>query len=117
MGDFFFVFKTLIATVVLVFFMQIRIGPTTIENHTHAWLQNSFLVGNLRYVAGGAIKAVTEGYQFVSSTVDKNVGAPSTESEVKPAPRENRAQRLRLHRSESYHRDQEREGPTGEEID
>lgn len=118
MSDFLFVLKALVATVVLVFFMQIRIGPSTIEHHTLAWLQNSFLVDNLRFVANGAVKVVSQGYEYVSSFVNKNVGAPSEQAEG----HESRVERLRPRRSEAYYREQERkkleqEGPTGDEID
>lgn len=106
MSDVFFVLKSLVVTVVLVFLMQIRIGPATIEQHSLAWLQNSVFVDNLRNVAAGAIKAATNGYQSLTGGAHEEP-VVSNDAAAKPAPG-SRLERFRLKRSDAYYREQER---------
>jgi hypothetical protein len=69
MGDFFFVVKCLIATLVLLVFMQIRVGYRTIEQHSVRWIQQSSAVEELRLVAEGAVRAAHVGYEKASAYI------------------------------------------------
>ena len=55
MSDFFFVVKCALATLVILVFMQMRIGNRTIEQHSLNWIQTSSAVEELRGVAEGAV--------------------------------------------------------------
>lgn len=103
MGDFLFVLKTLVITIVLVLLMQIKIGTATIEQHSLAWIQNSAITDTLRSVAQGAVKATVQGYRWMSSAFDTNVGKRFSK-ENEPGSRLS----IKLHRSEAYEREQDK---------
>lgn len=115
MGDVFFVLRALLITVVLVFFMQIRIGSSTIEQHSVAWLQNSILVDNLRAVANGTIKVVGEGYRYLGTAFSKDKGEAKDGESKHHADKEKEREGdttilgMKIRRSEAYHRQKERE--------
>lgn len=69
MGDFFFVIKTLLLTIVIVMLLQIKIGPTTLEQKSLNWMRESNAVHALRGVAEGATVAIDEGVAWVSKLV------------------------------------------------
>lgn len=58
MGEFFFVVKSLLATIVILFIMQIRIGGVTLETSAHNWIQTSPIAKQLEKVAAGGVLAV-----------------------------------------------------------
>ena len=110
MGDFFFIVKSLIITFVVVLLMQIKIGSKTVEHHSLAWMHDSALVENLRYVAGGAVLGVTKVVRYATATADHSVGALFGES----TEGKGRSERV----SNKARRDAEaEEGPNGPEID
>ena len=65
MADLFFVVKTFLFTLALVVLMQIKIGELTIEDHTHAYIQDSAIHTTLAKVATGAVVAMKDGVQYV----------------------------------------------------
>ncbi|HVK60895.1 MAG TPA: hypothetical protein VM432_05065 [Bdellovibrionales bacterium] len=67
MSDFLFVVKCIVATLVMLIFMQMRVGNRTIEQHSLRWIQQSSAVEELRVVAEGAVHAATEGYSRAST--------------------------------------------------
>ena len=133
MGDLFFVIKSLVLTVILVAVMQVRIGGRTLEHQTTAWIQNSSVVDNLRMVAEGAVKVVSEGYDSSSSIAQKQIsglvselsyksnsfsnGATSTEQASSEQIQEPAVQRARTRRVQSRTTTQSTAGPEGPEID
>jgi hypothetical protein len=74
MSDIFFAVKMVGITVLLVFLMQIRVGPATVEQHSLSYIRTSNVVETLNGVAQGAIKAMVQGSRWVSSAFDTNVG-------------------------------------------
>lgn len=67
MGDFFFVVKCFIATVVIVVLLQIKIGGRTLESQTVNWIHRSGFAHQLQDVAEGAVKAGTAGFDQAAS--------------------------------------------------
>jgi hypothetical protein len=53
--DFLFVLRTFGVTVVLFLLMQIRVGNTTLEQHSLSWMHSSRVAGTLQEVADGAV--------------------------------------------------------------
>lgn len=100
MGEFMFVVKTFIFTLILVVIMQIKIGGFTIEEHSLDWLHESSVVRELQEVAQGAIRASKTGYNAVSSLFsDASNGAREVSSDGW----------LKIRRSEAYHKQREKE--------
>jgi len=77
MGEFFFVLKALVMTVVLVLCMQIKIGHETIERKSLDWMHESVAVSALRGVADGAIAIVEDGITWTKHMYKKNIGGSS----------------------------------------
>lgn len=75
MGEFFFVVKVFMATVLIVLLMQIRIGRATVEQHSIGWLHTSNAVEALRGVADGAIAAAFNGVEWGKNLYQKKFGA------------------------------------------
>jgi hypothetical protein len=67
MDDFFFVVKCVVATLLIVFVMQIRIGTVTLEQKSMAWVHESAVADELRAVAEGAVKVSREGYDMIAA--------------------------------------------------
>src|SRR5258708_3525001 len=64
MKEVFYVFKIFVVSMVLILFLQIRIGNSTLENHAHLFIQESWVTEQVQLVAdGGAklVKTVTQG--------------------------------------------------------
>ncbi len=70
------------STVVIVILMQIKIGPLTLEDHAAEWARQSRAVEALRGVSAGAVKALTEGYKSMVSTLDLTVGTGLSKAQV-----------------------------------
>ena len=100
MGEFMFVVKTFIFTLILVVIMQIKIGGFTIEEHSLDWLHESSVVRELQEVAQGAIRASKSGYKTVSNLFsDSTTGAREVTSDGW----------LKIRRSDAYHKQREKE--------
>ncbi len=57
MSEFLFVLKCLVATAVLVVFMQLKVGGASIESYTFNWLRRSTVSQYIQSVAAGGIMA------------------------------------------------------------
>ncbi len=82
MSEVFFVLKTLIVTIAIVLLLQIRIGRSTLEQHSLTWLHSSTAVEALRGVADGAVAAGFNGVNWIKATYQKKMsqdGAPKFE--------------------------------------
>lgn len=73
MGEMWFAFKTTVMTVVMVFFMQIKVGEFTIEENAYQWVKSNYLVVYLNEVSGGAVVAIREAYQGVTNHMTTKV--------------------------------------------
>lgn len=73
MGEMWFAFKATIMTIVIVFFMQIKIGQNTIEQNAYQWIKTSYLVSQLNDVSRGAVVAIREAYQGLSNSMTAKV--------------------------------------------
>ncbi|MAF91406.1 MAG: hypothetical protein VX583_04655 [Bdellovibrionota bacterium] len=73
MGEMFFAVKATIITLVMVFFMQIKVGQFTIEENAYHWIKSSYLVVELNQVSRGAVVALREAYQGISSRMTSKV--------------------------------------------
>lgn len=73
MGDFLFAVKAMIATIAIVFLMQIKVGPATIEQLAHEFIRTSAITDYLRTVAAGGVKALGAGVDAASAMFDTNV--------------------------------------------
>lgn len=73
MGEMWFAFKATVMTVVMVFFMQIKIGEHTIEENAYQWVKSNYLVVYLNEVSQGAVVAIREAYQGVSNSMAAKV--------------------------------------------
>jgi hypothetical protein len=69
MGDLFFLVKVTVVTLFVVLLMQVKIGESTLEERSRAWVATSPMVGVLQEVADGAVLLLAEGYQKVSQTM------------------------------------------------
>jgi hypothetical protein len=102
MSDIIFALKMLGITIALVFLMQIRVGNSTVEQHSLAFIRSSSAVETLNGVAQGAIKAMVQGTRWVSSVFDTNVGKVF-KSGAEPG---SRLDMFRFKRSETVERQQ-----------
>jgi hypothetical protein len=67
MGEFWFVLKSLVVTVLLLFGMQLQVGNQSIESRMIHWTQNSSIAKFLQAVAEGGIRATQDGFSYVSN--------------------------------------------------
>lgn len=70
MGDLFFVIKMCIYTLVIVVLMQVKIGPTTIEQKVIEITHQSQLAGVLQGVAQGAAAFIGDQYKAMRGQVN-----------------------------------------------
>lgn len=75
MSEFFFVVKIFLATIAIVFLMQVRIGRATVEQHSIAWLHTSTAVEALRGVADGAVAAALNGIDWGKNLYQRKFGS------------------------------------------
>ena len=73
-----FVLKSFVVTVAVLFLMQIRVGNSTVERKTLAWMRQSVVVDGLRYVADGAVTLTSKGYKAVHALVSSPNGSLTT---------------------------------------
>jgi hypothetical protein len=101
MLDFLYVVKMLIFTIIVVFLLQIKIGTSSIEQHSLRFLRGSTAVHELNGVAKGAMKVMSRGYNWVVSTVGsapKDSG--TTSASQGPV---DRLKSFQFHRSDGYY--------------
>lgn len=68
-----FVLKSLILTMALVVFMQIKVGSSTIESYSQRWLQKSTASVYIQSVAAGGALALKNLFYSVKSGVTGTV--------------------------------------------
>jgi hypothetical protein len=118
MSELFFVVKTFIFSVIVVFLMQIKIGQSTIEQRSMKWIQQSDVVESLQAVAEGAVLAARQGAKTVSDLANGKIGS----SEKKTAHSSSSGGswfkiKHKRGQSEKSEKDEAVEDPTGDEID
>lgn len=69
MAEFFFVVKTFLFTLAIVVLMQIQVGESTIEERSHAWIQESAIHRTLAKVAVGAATVMKDGAHYVQGWI------------------------------------------------
>jgi hypothetical protein len=69
MGDLFFVLKMMIYTLILVVLLQVKVGPTTMEQKLQHLTHNSQLAGTLQAVAQGAATFVGAQYNRLAGSI------------------------------------------------
>lgn len=62
MGDLLFVLKMVVYTLVLVIILQVKVGPTTLEQKLHSFTHESQIAGTLQIVAEGAARFIGAQY-------------------------------------------------------
>ena len=70
MGDIFFVIRMAVYTVILVIVMQVKIGPTTLEEKVIQFTHNSSFSENIQNIAEGAVKILGIAYNKTVQNVD-----------------------------------------------
>ncbi len=88
MMDLFFFLKTLLLTVLLILFLQIKVGSKTLENHTLEFVQSSSIVSPINQAAFGASQLVRDVVSRATISIRKNLGSkkkPDAES-LRPEP-------------------------------
>lgn len=78
MSEVFFVFKTLLIAVLLIGAMQIKIGSSTVEQHSLKWMRQSSAILALRGVAESAAIVIETGYDWTKNFVDKQMGGKNS---------------------------------------
>ena len=67
MSEFIFVLKTFVATLVIIFCMQMKIGGVTLENRFHHWVRTSSISHSIQTSASGAALALDQGFSIVKT--------------------------------------------------
>jgi hypothetical protein len=70
MGDLIFIIKMMVFTVIITLIMQIKVGPTTLENKAIDFTHKSQLALNLQKVAEGAIQFLADQTSKVTSNIN-----------------------------------------------
>ena len=65
MSEFFFVVKTVLFSALVLMVLQMKVGGSTLEQHSEAWIYHSRVGGEMQAVARGAVKAGYEGWDWV----------------------------------------------------
>lgn len=98
MGQIFFFMKALVMTLIFVFLLQIRVGQSTIEEHTVHWFQASAFSQPLGEVAQGGVVVIRNLWNRLTSGIQTKFWE-STENINKPGMRE---LKFKLERSRKY---------------
>lgn len=99
MFDFLFFIKTLLASLLVVAFLQIKIGETTMEEHATDWIRTSVLTMPLQGVAAGGVQIIRDSTRWVSRQVQTKTKSLFG---AKPESPGERVQSLKVERSEKY---------------
>lgn len=73
MGDIFFFLKMLVFTVVFILMMQIKIGPTTVEQKALHWIHTTSVMKPVHEVAQGGVIAIKSLWKDIVGSIDSNV--------------------------------------------
>jgi ABC-type sulfate transport system permease component len=71
MSELMFVVKSFIITVVLVVAMQVKVGDSSLESFSQAWLKKSSVSVYVQSVAAGGVLALKNLFYSVKSGVEK----------------------------------------------
>ena len=74
MHEMMFVLKSLLASVLVLFCLQFRVGSTTLENHAHRWMAQSAVPQYLQKVSAGAILMLRQGSKTVREFAADQMG-------------------------------------------
>ena len=74
MGEIKFIIKSILLTVLLIFAMQTKIGPQTLEDRWDLWVRTSNASHVLQQVASGGVQAVRHASSAISEIVGKALG-------------------------------------------
>lgn len=69
MSELTFVIKSFVLTVLIVVFLQMKVGSTTLESYSQRWLQKSPVSGYIQSVAAGGTLALRNLYYSVKSGI------------------------------------------------
>ena len=72
MGDLFFVLKMTIYTLVMIVLLQVKIGPTTLEQKLYEFTHHSQVAGTMQNVAQGAATFLGVQYNKVTGHINSN---------------------------------------------
>lgn len=98
MGDIFFFLKMIVFTVVFILMMQIKIGPTTLEQKALNWIHTTSIMEPVHDVAQGGVIALKSLWSDVIGSIDSNVKKTFNSDNV-PG---NRSLGIELKRSQAY---------------
>lgn len=74
MSELFGAIKLLIFTVLLVMFLQMKVGGRTLESRAHMWIQTSAIGQSLNEVAVGGKKLFFDAQEKAANLYNKNFG-------------------------------------------
>ncbi len=69
MGDIFFILRMIIYTLILVVILQVKVGPTTLEQKLHQMTHQSELAGSLQGVAQSAATFIGVQYNHLAGKI------------------------------------------------
>ena len=69
MGDFFFILRMLVYTFIMVVILQVKVGPTTLEEKLYGFTHESQLAGTLQGVAQGAATFIGVQYNRLAGKI------------------------------------------------
>lgn len=101
MSEIFFIIKSLVLTILIVIFMQVKVGDTTIEEKTLMWIEGSVIILPLQKIVDGGVKAVSETWKLVFGNLNSQF-FNSVKQKNLPGKRD---LNLVIERSEEYLRD------------
>ncbi len=81
MSEFFFVFKTVLFSALVLMLLQLRLGETTLEQKAEGWIYQSRLGNEMQTVARGAIRAGREGFVWASDRTSEIADSIETKEE------------------------------------
>ncbi len=73
MGDLFFALRMIIITVVVLFLLQIKVGPLTLEERSMNWVRTSTITSELQTVAHGLSLALTNFFRNSTALFPKQI--------------------------------------------
>ncbi len=84
MSEFFYVLKVALATLILIMFMQVKVGSNTIESHFESFVKTSSVTAPVREIAEHGFIAIKGAYtntvHFLNAKLFKKSGAPGERS-------------------------------------
>jgi hypothetical protein len=78
MSEFFFVAKTVLFSALVLMILQIRVGGTTLEQHSESWIYHSSVGGEMQAVARGVLRAGYEGVDWLRFQTQQKVSEESS---------------------------------------